>query len=542
MRGTEGKRGTADRRQRIAAAVALAAAGAMALGAAPAPGATADAGQIVRGGQGSVPDAQDRPVEVDDTHRTALPNDETYRFLGEPGTVIWELADAPWDTTRKAAGAVRQSLTGVEGPGALVGYDLNGDGEPVVRFDSRGDPPDGHDLPAGRDLPAGTGGDGTRWVFAAPGTYTFSFATATESADGRKPVSTEETYTVLVGDEAIAQASQEPATDAPAPRETPSAGSTEAAEPPATAPEAGVRDRFGVRKPAVASAPTDAADATAVTTKKTLDEGHIDLAARVVDGKMQIHIKDGTIAGKTTWREPSSVVLHVKPAARKTIPASDDFAFLGKEGDPVWLLDQVQQDGLLWPGWSTDNIAAGATKGGVDFALTKVDGPGSYALYNYDGLSGASVLFNSGDGVPDSFTVPANSHAHGGWAFSKEGVYRLTFRMSGTLANGTKVSDTETVTFAVGDTDPGAVAPGDGSGKGSPGTSGPSDTTGSGSTAGSGSGSDSTGGTSTDGSGGGSMASTGAGQALPLGTAAAALTTLGAASVLAARRRRTARG
>jgi surface-anchored protein len=242
------------------------------------------------------------------------------------------------------------------------------------------------------------------------------------------------------------------------------------------------------------------------------------------------------------------VVLHVKPAAKKTIPASDDFAFLGKEGDPVWLLDQVQQDGLLWPGWSTDNIAAGATRGGVDFALTKVAGPGSYALYNYDGLSGATVLFNSGDGVPDSFTVPANSHAHGGWAFSKEGVYRLTFRMSGTLANGTKVSDTETVTFAVGDTDPGTVAPGDGSGKGSPGTSGSpdtgSDTSGSGSTAGSdsGSGSGSTGGTSTDGSGDGSMASTGAGQTLLLGTAAAALTTLGAASVLTARRRRTARG
>jgi putative ABC transporter-associated repeat protein len=540
--------GTAGRRQRIAAAVALAAVGAMALGAAPEPGATTAAGQIVQGGQRAALDAQDRPVEVDDTHRTALPNDETYRFLGEPGAVIWELADAPWDTTRKAADAVRRSLTGVEGPGALVGYDLNGDAEPVVRFDSR------HDLPDGHDLPAGTGGEGTRWVFAAPGTYTLTFATETGSADGEQPSSTGETYTVLVGDEAIERATREPATDAEAPRETPPADSTgnpETAEPAATVPEAGAPGRPGARKPAVAAAPADAAvaaDATVVSTQKTLDEGHIDLAARVVGRKLQIHIKDGTIAGKTTWREPSSVVLHVKPAAKKTIPASDDFAFLGKEGDPVWLLDQVQQDGLLWPGWSTDNIAAGATKGGVDFALTKVDGPGGYALYNYDGLSGATVLFNSRDGVPDSFTVPANSHAHGGWAFSKEGVYRLTFRMSGTLANGTKVSDTETVTFAVGDTDPGTVAPDDGSGKGSPGTSGSpdtgSDTSGSGSTAGSDSGSvsGSTGGTSTDGSGDGSMASTGAGQALLLGTAAAALTTLGAASVLAARRRRTTRG
>ncbi|WDV50217.1 TIGR03773 family transporter-associated surface protein [Streptomyces coeruleorubidus] len=536
-------RGTAGRRQRIAAAVALAAAGVMTLGAAPEPRATTAAGQIVQDGQGVALDAQDRPVEVDDTHRTAVPNDETYRFLGEPGMLIWELADAPWDTTRKAAGSVRRALTGVEGPGALVGYDLNGDGEPVLRFDSRDVRPDGH------DLPAGTGEGGTRWVFAAPGTYTLTFATGTGSADGEQPSSTEETYTVLVGDEAIERATQERAAEAEVPRETPSAASTgnpDADEPPATAPDAGARDWPGVRKPAVAAAPTDSADATVVSTKKTLDEGHIDLAARVVDRKMQIHIKDGTIAGKTTWREPSSVVLHVKPVAKKTIPASDDFAFLGKKGDPVWLLDQVQQDGLLWPGWSTDNIAAGATKGGVDFALTEVDGPGSYALYTYDGLSGATVLFNSRDGVPDSFTVPANSHAHGGWAFSEEGVYRLTFRMSGTLANGTEVSDTETVTFAVGDTDPGSVAPGDGSGKGGSGTSGSSDTTGSGSAAdsgsGAGSGSGSTGGTSADGSGDGSMASTGAGQALLLGTAAAAFTTLGAAAVLAARRRRTARG
>ena len=44
-------------------------------------------------------------------------------------------------------------------------------------------------------------------------------------------------------------------------------------------------------------------------------------------------------------------------------------------------------------------------QGGVKFALTKVDGPGTYALYTYDALSGANILFNSKDGVPDSFAV-----------------------------------------------------------------------------------------------------------------------------------------
>ena len=56
------------------------------------------------------------------------------------------------------------------------------------------------------------------------------------------------------------------------------------------------------------------------------------------------------------------MVLHVKPAAKNALPDNEEFAFPGKGGDPVWLLDQVQQEGLLWPGWSTDNIEAGATR------------------------------------------------------------------------------------------------------------------------------------------------------------------------------------
>ncbi|MCZ9342825.1 choice-of-anchor M domain-containing protein, partial [Streptomyces sp. TRM76130] len=80
-------------------------------------------------------------------------------------------------------------------------------------------------------------------------------------------------------------------------------------------------------------------------------------------------------------------------------------------------------------------------------SLTEADGPGGYALYTYDAMSGADVLFDSGDGTPDSFDVAQNTHAHGGWAFTAEGTYRLTFEMSGKLADGTAVSDTETVTF-----------------------------------------------------------------------------------------------
>jgi putative ABC transporter-associated repeat protein len=457
-------------------------------------------------------------LDIDDTHRVAGPD----------GTAVWELTPA-WDTTGLPAGAVqgdgvRWSLTGVEGPGVLKVYEPGAaEEEPVVRFDSA----DG--LPDGYDLPTGTRGE-TRWAFDTPGAYQLTFTAEAETEEG--PLTAETRYTVRVGDAAVATPEPDPALPPapPAAAPAPGPGAAPIARPAAVAPAA------PAVRAAVAAEPVE-------TAKKVLDQGHIDIAARVVDGKLQIHIKDGTVPGKTVWREPSSVVLHVKPEAKKVIPAAQDFAFLGKAGDPVWLLDQVQQPGLLWPGWSTDNMAAGATKGEVEFKLAKAEGPGNFALYNYDGLSGATVRFNSKDGVPDSFGVPQNTHAHGGWAFGKEGVYRLTFTMAGTLANGTKVSDTETVAFAVGATDPNTV-PVTGSTGGSS-TGGASSTGGTatgGSTGGPGAtsttGGSATGGGTTGGStDGGAMASTGAGSTLLLGGAAAALATAGTGFVYVTRRR-----
>ncbi|MFI6012177.1 TIGR03773 family transporter-associated surface protein [Streptomyces sp. NPDC051243] len=442
-------------------------------------------------------------------------------------------ASAPgWDTTGVPEGAlsgdtVRWALTGLDGPGDLKVYsdeDERADGaEDALLFDSADDRPDAYDLPVGQQ-------GGTRWQFSEEGTYRVIFTAEATAADGRE-LSVGTVYTVVVGDSA---GGEDAPGNEPAAEETPTEEAAEKAQIPTAAGKA-VTEAAEIERRTALAATTAATDV--VSDRKVLDEGHVDFAARVVDNKLQIHIKDGTVSGKPTWREPSSVVLHVKPAAKNTLPAGDEFAFLGKGGDPVWLLDQVQQEGLLWPGWSTDNIKAGAAKGGVEFSLTKVDGPGTYALYTYDAMSGANVLFNSKDGVPDSFDVPANTHAHGGWAFTKQGTYRLTFKMSGTLASGTKVSDTETVTFVVGDTDPGTVTPGDGSGKGEAGTSGSSSSD----TAGSASDSGSTGGSSRDDTDG-SMASTGAGQAVLLSSAAAALTAVGAVAFLAARRRRTAHG
>jgi surface-anchored protein len=408
-----------------------------------------------------------------------------------------------WDTTGVPSGAlagdtVTWALTGVDGPDAVK---VRGDDS--VLFDSADDVPDRVEVPVGEQAD-------TRWEFSEEGTYRLIFEASGTAAEDGRALSVGTVYTVVVGGQ------EEPVVAPPEP-----AGSAAAASPE-------VRTRAALAAPVRAPQVVPAADV--VSDRKVLDDGHIDFAARVVDGKLQIHVKDGTVSGRTTWREPSSVVLRVKPAAKNTLPDNDAFAFLGKPGSDVWLLDQVQQEGLLWPGWSTDNIEAGKTEGGVTFALTKVDGPGAYALYTYDAMSGADVLFNSKDGVPDAFEVPANTHAHGGWAFTKEGTYRLTFRMSGKLADGTAVSDTETVAFVVGDGAADAVSPGGSSSSGS-GTTSPAPTETETDTAKSGS-------TAAGSEASGSMASTGAGDPALVATAAAGLALVGGGAVWGVRRRR----
>ncbi|MYZ36577.1 MULTISPECIES: TIGR03773 family transporter-associated surface protein [unclassified Streptomyces] len=493
-------------------------------------------------------------VVVDNTHRTPVPDDPAYEFLGTPGTPVWEITDAPWDTSGIAPGGVRDdsvrwSLAAVDGPGTVSVYETTG-ARPLVRFDSA----DG--LPDGYDLPAGASGD-TRWAFDTAGTYTLTFTAAAARERDGKALAASVRYEVRVGD----ATTHVPAMPSPRPS-APSAahrGMTDEEDRPTAVPaqsrtpESRTRAltstsaRLSEAQVSVAQMPEaqvskaapaqDTADGKADTARKVLDNGHIDFAARVVGGKMQIHIKDGTVAGKTVWREPSSVVLHVRPAAKKEIPDGDDFAFLGRPGDPVWLLDQVQQEGLLWPGWSTENIEPGRTKGAVGFKLAKAEGPGAFALYNYDGMSGATIRFNSRDGVPDTFDVAQNTHAHGGWAFGEEGVYRLTFTMSGTLADGSPVSDTETVTFVVGATDPSTVEPGGGAGN--PADASPSSP--GGGQPGAGSGGDGGGSAVHDGGDDGTqgaMAHTGAGGALLIGATAAGLAALGTGFVVATRRGR----
>ncbi|WP_432970325.1 TIGR03773 family transporter-associated surface protein [Dactylosporangium sp. CA-233914] len=189
-----------------------------------------------------------------------------------------------------------------------------------------------------------------------------------------------------------------------------------------------------------------------------LDQGHVDYAARVVNGQLVSQIKDGTKAGSTVWRSPADVVFHLTDQAAAKVP-SGPFDFIGPANAPIWQIPQTQQQGVLWAGWNTEEITTAQVTGSVTWKLTGVNGPGALSIFEYDSFGQPKVIFNSKDGLPDTYAIPLGTHAHGNWVFTAAGAYRLTFTQSATLASGKQSSTTQVVTFAVGNTDPKALLP-----------------------------------------------------------------------------------
>ncbi|GAA2373530.1 TIGR03773 family transporter-associated surface protein [Dactylosporangium salmoneum] len=189
-----------------------------------------------------------------------------------------------------------------------------------------------------------------------------------------------------------------------------------------------------------------------------LDQGHVDYAARVVNGQLVSQIKDGTKAGSTVWRNPADVVFHLTDQAAAKVP-SGPFDFIGPANTPIWQIPQTQQQGVLWAGWNTEEVTTAQVTGPITWKLTGVNGPGALSIFEYDSFGQPKVIFNSKDGLPDTYAIPLGTHAHGNWVFTAAGAYRLTFTQSATLASGKQSSTTQVVTFAVGNTDPKALLP-----------------------------------------------------------------------------------
>ncbi|GAB7044193.1 MULTISPECIES: TIGR03773 family transporter-associated surface protein [Catenuloplanes] len=427
---------------------------------------------------------------------TTVPDDPAYAFLGTPGRAVWSLSAGggrfPSIDTTGVPGTAPLSLrlTGVDGPGGFAAYTVSRWGRPAVLLDSDG--------PAAATLPAGTRLRNVAWTFDTAGVYRLAFTVAAPAATTGAGGTASAVYTVTVPPLTPAPpapapappAGGSPAGDFPAggsvTDDSPATGSTThapAADPAPAADLAGAADA-APRARAQAQAPPAGARAAATTAAPAsgtvISDGHVDMGPTLENGVWRIRIKDDA-ASPPVWRELSDVVLKVTDKAKIPVPAGAGYAFLGRPGAPIHLLPQTQQPGIVWPGWNTQHasVTSGVT-GDVTWSLKGVQGPGTVALFLTDSFGAPQVLFDSAKAMPQKLPIRLNTHAHGNWAFTAPGLYRLSVEMSATTRSGKAVTDTRTLTIAVGDatdagagftggaapggTTPGGSAPGGGSG------------------------------------------------------------------------------
>ncbi|NGM15839.1 choice-of-anchor M domain-containing protein [Verrucosispora sp. WMMA2044] len=171
-----------------------------------------------------------------------------------------------------------------------------------------------------------------------------------------------------------------------------------------------------------------------------LSSGHVDVIdVDYAGGALAVNLLDDTVT-PSVERNPADVVLRVPATAKLTVPGGSAWSFLGTGGQ-AWVLPQSNTAGLLWAGWNTTEVPSGVFQNNrVTFKLTNVTGPAGFSVYTVSGGT-PTVLFDSGNGLPDSLNVNRNTHAHVNWGFDAAGTYTVTFEVTAKLAsNGATIT------------------------------------------------------------------------------------------------------
>ncbi|MER7281977.1 choice-of-anchor M domain-containing protein [Dactylosporangium sp. NPDC000244] len=229
----------------------------------------------------------------------------------------------------------------------------------------------------------------------------------------------------------------------------------------------------GVSPPAAWASPSDDPqlsqsldpDQQIVHGERVLRTGHVDMGPRFDNGRWRFLIHDDARkadpGAASVWRHPDETVLQVADVARLPVPADPAYAFIGAEpATPVWVVPQTQNPDVVWVGWNTqDPQVMQRVDRGVTLSLTGVQGPGVVTVYLHSGDFGKpQVLWDSRRAEPQPVWVDVNTHTHANWVFTRPGAYLLRLEVKAQLRDGTTVSDTQLIRFAVGTATPAADA------------------------------------------------------------------------------------
>jgi surface-anchored protein len=195
-----------------------------------------------------------------------------------------------------------------------------------------------------------------------------------------------------------------------------------------------------------------------VTGDAVIDRGHVDVGPLFVDGEWTLLIHDDVEhdeqGATSVWRYPDETVINLPDASALPVPDTEDYAFLDMApGEPAYVVPQTQDPDVVWLGWNTQDPEVMRTiDRGVTLTMVGVDGPGDLVVYLQSGsFEAADVLWDSRATEPQPVWVEVNTHAHANWVFSDPGTYLVRFEVTADLIDGTSVSDTRDLRFAVGD-------------------------------------------------------------------------------------------
>jgi surface-anchored protein len=173
-----------------------------------------------------------------------------------------------------------------------------------------------------------------------------------------------------------------------------------------------------------------------------VDAGHVGVSVAYDTNTAAWTLASGNAALGSKF-SPDQVRWIAKPASLQRIPDDARFAFLGTADDPIWILPEVQDPNLLWPGFGLQAVPSGVFTGNdVAFRLVGLEGPGHFFLYQSDMLGNPVVSFNTRDGIDtnDVKRLPAGSHVHVSWGFTEPGTYRVSLQAAAALAGGGETS------------------------------------------------------------------------------------------------------
>ena len=181
--------------------------------------------------------------------------------------------------------------------------------------------------------------------------------------------------------------------------------------------------------------------------------GHVDMGPRFNNGKFELMLHDDH--GETpVWRSLDEVIYRGSDQAILEVPNDPRYSFVGAPaGSKVYVIPQTETKGVIWPGWNTqDPQLVSKLNRGVNLTLEQVSGPGTFSLYLENGnFSAPQVLWSSTKSEPQKLWVEKNTHTHANWVFTAPGEYLLKVTASAELSDGSTVSDTRYLKFAVGD-------------------------------------------------------------------------------------------